>query len=207
MNQGLKKFGLWFISNKSFWTLHWRYLRRSLFKRGGQGSPAVDSLQRANEFRMFLQQDQNVDQNDEQNDQNRRRSDGSLEAPISMIGESSFRTIFEQSWGSRVVFAHTSTGVGGLRRLWWSGTSMLTCGSVRADWRSCLCVGTIKVRHYVIVTQNFGASWPLGGLTGWAEGRGRFLESPFHSAQLRVLFGPGSRYREGVSPTFWKFSV
>ena len=25
MNQGLKKFGLWFISNKSFWTLHWRY--------------------------------------------------------------------------------------------------------------------------------------------------------------------------------------
>jgi len=46
---------------------------------------------------MFLQQDQNVDQNDEQNDQNRRRSDGSLEAPISMIGESSFRTIFEQS--------------------------------------------------------------------------------------------------------------
>lgn len=32
MNQGLKKFGLWFISNKSFWTLHWR-LRRSLFKR------------------------------------------------------------------------------------------------------------------------------------------------------------------------------
>jgi len=47
---------------------------------------------------MFLQQDQNVErQNDEQNDQNRRRSDGSLEAPISMIGESSFRTIFEQS--------------------------------------------------------------------------------------------------------------
>jgi len=77
--------------------LHWRYLRRSLFKRGGQGSPAVDSLQRATKFRMFLQQDQNVDQNDEQNDQNRRRSDGSLEAPISMIGESSFRTIFEQS--------------------------------------------------------------------------------------------------------------
>ena len=24
MNQGLKKFGLWFISNKSFLTLHWR---------------------------------------------------------------------------------------------------------------------------------------------------------------------------------------
>ena len=55
------------------------------------------SLQRATKFCMFLQQDQNADQNDEQNDQNRRRSDGSLEAPISMIGESSFRTIFEQS--------------------------------------------------------------------------------------------------------------
>jgi len=79
--------------------LHWRYLRRSLFKRGGQGSPAVDSLQRATEFREFLQQDQNVERqnDDEQNDQNRRRSDGSLEAPIKIIGESSFRTIFEQS--------------------------------------------------------------------------------------------------------------
>jgi len=36
MNQGLKKFGLWFISNKSFWTLHWRF-RRSLVKRVFQG--------------------------------------------------------------------------------------------------------------------------------------------------------------------------
>ena len=138
MNQGLKKFGLWFISNKSFWTLHWRYLRRSLFKRGGQGSPAVDSLQRATKFRMFLQQDQNVDQNDEQNDQNRRRSDGSLEAPIEIIGESSFRTIFEQSWGSRVVFLSTCTHVhrgckafdvfDGLRRPCWRAATYVPIG-------------------------------------------------------------------------------
>jgi len=146
MNQGLKKFGLWFISNKSFWTLHWRYLRRSLFKRGGQGSPAVDSLQRATKFRKFLQQDQNVErQNDEQNDQNRRRSDGSLEAPISMIGESSFRTIFEQSWGSRVVFlSHTSTGV--VR----PSTSLMVC-DVHVDVRQRVLVCLLGQSKFVIM--------------------------------------------------------
>lgn len=94
MNQGIKKFGLWFISNKSFWTLHWRYKEITcLHTEGKLAFKAFDSLLLREEsntsvclfLSMIFRQTSSLSW-----------SEDSWKVYVSFI---------EQSWGSRVILA------------------------------------------------------------------------------------------------------